>query len=791
MSFTRGITLFQVNNPVLVENISTPGFDQYILSSVQADGTFVVVNNLLPGQTFESYYSTEGTKVMKLRGEKTTPDFSYALEYSITFDVGRSPNFSLEYQKRSDQDEINYPENYVVRGTTFNLGITQGYTATSPVTYSWLYGGAITYSSPTASNQILAFNTVGIKNIGLTQTNRFATGSSQITFRCIDNPAIYFTGNPTFGNVPINTDVNLNAEFVTFNGHFFSDVNINWLIDGVSYTGHSIIVSFPETGTKGITLNYSSKILSGLSGSTYAAYTAIPNRSIYVDPESSLAFLKNEPEFNYYKNEILKHGTRYKYLNPNAAGGSASNTLGAVIAAYESFTEEERTGPVMINCEYPWLEILSRNDTASIDSSWLTNQAVIQESQRLGIAISSGSTMGVYKQIAIQSWRDQTNYLRSRGCSRILHYATTGIAFSNYLGIPHGLMRYSPFPTGGTHYYYQADSVYDKTMREKFDEKIQAKAFASLMKSQSNADVYGAAAYCFAPTSITGGYSNISAWNSSAIKLIQSVNGVTSVYPQDFEQNSLLDNIQYTSNRMWVEFYRACRQTQQLGYAESSDIPENIAAVVISPFVAAFYLPDSAAGGPISRWKWTGTKTKDTNASSLYEIKSIFQNDYRLAYEGYSAEDFKYPSEIWLWDALYYYFVSVPTKNISGQTYDIRNIESSITRNALEIEYFGRPGLTPGNSLFNSTATLAHANYFLQNCMNNYYWNTANSIWWTGITNNLPFPCGLTPGNPLSVHGLCFSQPIFQSDVIRALKHELSIKAVDYVKKSKENLNSL
>jgi hypothetical protein len=143
-----------------------------------------------------------------------------------------------------------------------------------------------------------------------------------------------------------------------------------------------------------------------------------------------------------------------------------------------------------------------------------------------------------------------------------------------------------------------------------------------------------------------------------------------------------------------------------------------------------------------------------------------------------------------------YYYISIPRRSTgSGQTTS-DNILTWMTRNSMEIEYFGRPELSPGNTLWYSGSTTDNITYFKNNSLSDIYWNNAfpNTVWWglsgSTLTSLLPSPCNLNSSSPLAPW-LNFTGQLTTNDVMKALKHKLSQNSVDYLMYSRQKLNEV
>lgn len=281
MTFIQGLTVFRVGEPVKVENLSTPGFDQYVLSTIQGQTENIIDSAFLPTEEITYSYGTEGVRRLKLKATRTVEGLPYTLEKSVTFDVGYAPNFSLLFQRREDQS-TEYDSNYAALGVCFGVDVSQDPAPSSPTIYSWNYGGAVTFSGPTNPNQILRHSSLGFKNLGLTISNRFGTGNNQIQIWCIDTPFFGIVVSPDYGQIRTNEPIQISRDFISGNGHLSSDVSAYFVINGITYDRNPVTLEFGQTGFAGITLYFGSKILTGLSGTTYKQYEIVENLNAYI-----------------------------------------------------------------------------------------------------------------------------------------------------------------------------------------------------------------------------------------------------------------------------------------------------------------------------------------------------------------------------------------------------------------------------------------------------------------------------------------------------------------------------
>lgn len=836
MPFFSGLTVFRINEPVKVKNESTPGFDEYVLLGSCGGYETIIKQDFNPDDEHTYSYSNEGIRQLKLRATQTVQGIEFILEKSVTFDVGIDPDFSLYFQQSGDQSP-SYTDNYVIAGETFSFEVLETTIASSPKIYTWNYGGAVTFSSATASPQEILFNSFGNKFVGLTITNRFGTGSSQIMFKPINTPLIGITGTPTFGVVLQNTEINLSKSFLQTNGHYSSDVDYTWIVSGQSFTGPNLNYTLGSTGVIGITLSYQSKIFTNLTGSTYAEYLVIePLQQIplYYDPGLLTAFYTATgfpdatsfaAQIAYYRNEMKKYGTEYKEINNSAFIGQGrtwdANTAPGQIERYLYFRDNYgATGAVMINCEYPWLNLLGANTlNAGQDAALKGLTAVREEAMRQGVTLT-GMTLGGYRKLAVNCWRDINSGLSALGCPHWIHYASSKVAFNSYYGVPKGMIQFGPEQgISASHFYYLehpdiSNAAYG--LRTEFNYILDPahfqgqslNAFNDTMRAQSNAPLHGPAAYCFIPNSAMGFcgapyWRTRSAYPSSPfMRLYGFSGGVTfmnggTVSPIDYTEESLRDGVRVTSAKMWLEYVRACQMTIDMNLCEPEHALQKYAPIVY-PTIEPLYDPNSSDGGFWSRSKWYLPGIKDPERTAEDEVAAIFKDNYRVNYSNYSV--IKKPDEIWVWDNLPFFHINPiirPIRSLDTRpTWTPAELNTftfyAMVRNAYEREFFGRTQIPPGSSLWHSPDNAVHREYYLANFLPDLYWLNQNTSWWglTGGTyaNLLPSPCNFSRDSPLAPW-LNFNSDIKKDDIIYAIKNRLTQNSVDFLRHSREKLD--
>lgn len=282
MAYTPGITTFKVNEPIVVQNLADPGFDIISLGISSNGGPIVPVQ--FPPESYEGYtlsFGTPGIKELQISGIRNLPNppgGQYSQIFSRLLNIGYSPKDRINFNRLSDQS-FSYNENYVKRGITFqvtrNVGNPSG---TEPKNYSWSFGGAISYSGSTLTSQILSYNTVGSKTIGLTTSNPWGNNFSRLNLICVNSPKMKINTTIPFGYVELGNTATFSASIIESNTHLhrLRDINYYWIIDGVQYNQQSVSYGFTAEKIVGVTLFYQSNIFSGFSGTTFGSYQVSP-----------------------------------------------------------------------------------------------------------------------------------------------------------------------------------------------------------------------------------------------------------------------------------------------------------------------------------------------------------------------------------------------------------------------------------------------------------------------------------------------------------------------------------
>lgn len=477
---------------------------------------------------------------------------------------------------------------------------------------------------------------------------------------------------------------------------------------------------------------------------------------IYVDPRIVLGFDEGDDEFAAYAERLEAVSSRFTYLSADATGGNVSNTYASVVAQYEALSAADRARPVMVNAEYPWLAILQTEEGGAVSSSWTdgtTYPQVQVEFTRQGLGTVSGSTTLAELQAAAQGlYNDISAELTSQGCPMVVHYASVGLSFSDFAGVPRGGLRASA-PANGRSWF----SKNPYTIREAIDIEIDGKVIRYLTEAQSDDAVHGAAMYCFVPNS-TRFTANIANYTSSQITRKNAAG--TTVSP-DFHADDLRFWVRDTSRRLIAEYRRAMHKSYANEGLSASLIPTKVCAIV-----HGFGIP--ALMGSFINWQhWIGLGMKDVTRTAEDEFAALFtagDADSPLAGG---------PDMVMVWHSAKYYFVTIPFLNTNTDN-DVQK-QTFMVRWAHEVDFFGRPAFTSGEPVGNTNQTTQNT-WFQTHQMGDGYW-VDDVPWWTVAGGSqLPSPCVLDGTTELAPW-LDFTGDIYTSDVKLAIRHCVSEKS--------------
>lgn len=479
---------------------------------------------------------------------------------------------------------------------------------------------------------------------------------------------------------------------------------------------------------------------------------------LYADPRTLIAFSEGSSEYATYLARLERVATRYSYVS------AASNDYATFVSAFDALSAGDQTGAVMANVETPWLEMLMTTDAEGKDAAWLTDPAVVSEASRQGVTIGAGTTLDQYKAIGIKLWRDCADYARSRGCTRIIHYASPSWSFSFTGGPPRAGVR--PNATGQT--------CWPAGPSDAFDDFSAAGELWALFAAQANSDAFGAGFYSFCPTS--DDYSQlVESTTLAAYGWGRTLADGTTPASTDFD----LDSLRYWTGqnsramaaklRKWLSYWSATESASRWGYGSRN----RIAAIV-------FPCGNNAnRDNFVDYHHWSGMGVKDPSETAACELGAMFYDldDNQLA----GVADNGRADEVWIWDSAAFYhitqFVSqVGTGSTEAQKLIMRE------RCAMEKLVFGRPIVGTGEAaILGSTDVADHDTWYASNCMPDSTCNTTTAYWWKLVGGNqLPSPCVLDQSSPLA-EWLDFSADIKQPAGVNALRHFVSDRNVTTV----------
>lgn len=825
--FNVGATVFRVNEPVVVENTSDFGFDTYQFFTSSDLNLFLLTDSVASGQSFTYTYDTPGKKILSLYARKTDGSILlHTATKSVTFSVGYFPSATLTYEIRTDQ-LVNPSKNYVVYGVTFEF-------IRSPVgpedsfgkTYAWNYDGGVCGSAAGATLQKLTYSSYGIKTVGLTVDSMFGTTFASIKFHSIGTPIVGITSTSPFGVINDNTSMTLSAYIVAGNEHGINDINYNWNVFGTDYSGVSFAViarqGYPNSN---VVLNYSSKILSGLSGTTSQSYTInttpdpISNTPVplYVDFSQMIGFGDSEYGVASGYSSASDYEARLIAAGCTDCRWISARTYQATINAFNSLPATKRNC-INLNVEIPWLYILNNKYNGAI-SGYKWESAVIQEWERMygqglpdplfGVEPVSGQNwynvdaIGL-KNAAIRLYTEIVDYVKSNGASRVIHYLypSDNIAdgyYGSQIGIPMSGYRGVIFPKGVCHSYWNYVNTSDSFFTYQMNPFLSTLVFGNhlaIPQANSNADSYGFGAYNYFPNLSNPG---ITHWRSVyGYNIRKNVNGGGETYQYE------LEDLKYWTKVSHGNLVQRSRNIlHQYGVTHADISP------VVWPTMFAPHKNVGTARG-LNNWNEDSqgiTLMADIIVDGFFGDRDI---DSMELFDPYSR-----PNSITVWTPSSYYKGVFVNLNIECLDPGCNNCPSSystdvkVTRSILEKVLFGRPQFgvdgvsgTVGNEPIGYGSQSDHLNWYFNNNLGNTFWAGNNwletspcqgtpnqTIWWTPTEGStLPDPCSIGPGSVLAPW-LNFDNPITTQHVRRAIRHWVTDQNIKFAERLRYKLN--
>lgn len=490
--------------------------------------------------------------------------------------------------------------------------------------------------------------------------------------------------------------------------------------------------------------------------------------ALFADPALLIAFTSSDPEYAEYEARILAAAGRYRFLN----GGAC--TWSAFLSGYGALTAAEKAS-VMLNIEEPWLAVLSRRTDLGVVEAWRTDPAVLDEAARKGVTIDGSTTLDQFRSLAYGLWNDATEHAAANGSSRIVHYGTTGVAFSEPTGAPRAGWRYDSDqpPSGAT--YWQADATYHPTMDEAVATLRDQDALASLMRASSGTAVlhHAPGIYSYVPLG-SAAWSTIADWTYPGVTR----RSAGSTVLPDYAAADLLHWVKATARRE-VQAYRDLADAYLAdGRISSADYPPGIAPVVFPPCVQA------TVGDFRQSNQWHGFAMKDTATWVEAELVAMF-SEQGIDSPAATAR----PDAVYLWCDVRTYFL---TRAIAARAGGDAERLTNQTRFAWERDVFGRDPDPAGDPFpWGSTTQATLDAWHLANSLGDGWWVTdAEGPWWT-VAGGSQLPGGLSIGPSCAIaEWLSFDADIGRAEVVLALRHFVSDRMASAVESAAEALAS-
>lgn len=823
-NLVAGITIFRVNEPVIVSNDSDFGFRFYEFSKIDGSNVSLLTDSIIPGQTFNYKYEYPGKNVLSLRAVKTdNASFTYTSQKSVTFDVGYVPSVKLTYQKRPDQN-TNYSSNFVVKGQTFefireNPGLQDSYHKI----YTWDYNGGITGSTVGDGTQKVKFNSTGNFTIGVTVQNIFGTTASTISFSCIDTPIIGITSTVPFGSINDNTSMTLSAYMVMSNQHTFNDVNLNWTIFGSTYQGITIsnIIARYGMPSYNITLDYSSKFLAGLSGTTSQGYEVnqafnpVTNIPVYADFSKLIQFGDSEYGTNLGYSSASEYQTRLSSTNCVDCKWIAGRTYGDAINQFNSLSPEKKKC-INVNIEIPWSYILLakfNNDAVNqrfypaVRSEWERMYGSLNGIEPItGLNYYNANDLAL-KNTAVRLWQDIVTYMKNNGAERVIHYVypPENIAdgyYGSQLGIPISGYRETIFPKGICHSYWYKEDKNDAFFTYSVNPFLATLVFGNyslVSAANSNASSYGLGAYNYFPNLPNPG---ITKWkltyNYDNFRKKPDGSGET----YNFE----LEDLKYWTKVSHGNLVQGARDIlYQYGVTYANISP------VVWPTMFASYR-NLAFTRSLNHWN------EDSQGITLMAdiiVDGFFGNrdiDSMELFDPYSR-----PNSITIWTESSYYKAQYVGLNINCLDFNCTNCPAGssgdikITRSVIEKLLFERPQVgisgisgTIQDEPIGINNQNQHKEWYDNNNLGNTFWAGSNwvenpacnatlnqTVWWTPSDGSLlPPPCTINQSSVLAPW-LNFNNSITTQDIRRAIRHWVTDQNITFIESLRQKLNTV
>lgn len=833
--FVVGATVFRVNEPIVVENTSDFGFNTHEFFTTEDATSTLLTNSVFSGGTFSYSYETPGQKILSLYAKKTDGSILlHTANKSVTFSIGYYPSATLAYELRSDQiaEEL---KNYIEYGITFEfIRSSVGPEDSFEKTYDWYYDGGICGSASGATLQKLMYLSYGEKTVGLTVDSMFGITFVSIDFYSVGTPIVGITSSSPFGVINDNTSMTLSAFIIAANGHEAGDIDYTWNVFGQSYSGISLTTTarFGDPNSN-VTLNYFSKILSGLSGTTTQSYTVqqisnpIVGFPLYVEYTQMIGFTDSQYGVNLGYSSASDYEQRLLATNCINCKWRSDFTYQRAIDWFDSLPDNQKTC-INLNIEYPWMNILYskyngdpvqfKNAIAKPDG--VTIFPVKIEWERMYGAGLSDPLAGVepitgqnwynvdsvgIKNAATKVWLDIVDYMKANGAERVIHYVwpSQNVHDGYYgggMGIPLSGYRGEIYPVGVSHSYWYYKNTGDAYFTGAVNPFLYNFVFGNLKtypRANSNTDSYGMSSYNYFPNiSIPG----ITRWQSTyGYNLRKKVGGAGETYQYELEDLKYWTKV---SHGNLVQRSRDVLYNYGVTHA-------NISVVV---------WPNLQVPGDNANTAWNKNHWGEHNSGSTFVADIIVDGffgdrdiDSMELFDPYCR-----PDSIVVWDVsswFYHQFLgsrstSCPFPECSASC-GVQNASVNIGRSILEKVLFGRDLVgvsgvsgTIGDEPIGSDNINLHRTWFSNNNIGATYWANENwsttqqcnvllneTIWWTPAGGSqLPNSCSIGPNSPLAPW-LDFSKIITTQDIRRALRHWITNRSIGFIERLRYKLD--
>lgn len=475
---------------------------------------------------------------------------------------------------------------------------------------------------------------------------------------------------------------------------------------------------------------------------------------LYADPSLLIAFSSGDSEYAAYAARISAVTTYYKFLDPSTQTYDGFVTAFAALSA----TDKRR---ILLNMEYPWLEVLMQLDSEGVDATWRTDAAVIAEGSRQGYTIGVGTTLAQYRAIAAKLWRDCCDYALANGCESVTCYGSAGLSFSEPTGAPWAGW-FPSLPASGTTYWL-SDPTFHPTIGQQSATITTGQGAAHLIAAQRNATHHGLGMYSWVPVGSQAD-NEIASWSASGIVRKNASGTVT----PDFVRSDLDTWTKATTQWLPQAYADLADSALAASQITSDQFPKSLCTIVFPPCVPPY------VGGYVENQRWTGLGMKTTAGWLANEVMPFLQPANSDTRKG------RRPDAVMLWCDVRSYFSTYPSNARAGG-----NAErlTNMARNAHEVEFLKRTASPAGDPFpYGSTTQATLDTWYTNNSLADGWWNTdANGPWWKRVGGNqLGSACTLDNTSPLAPY-LNFSANITRTHVLTAIRHYASEKMASAV----------